>query len=140
MSFIVNPLSYRLTKTKFSKYNWVNLCKYNYKKNFFEDKILENFFLWFKFFLNWINFSILILNSNIYKFNKFLEINIKLIIRKNFFLKKKKKKKKKIFKFNKNKLKNNFFFILKFFIFLKKNIFKKKKKRKIFYLKKKEKK
>ena len=41
MSFIINPLSYRLTKTKFSKFNWVNLSKYNYKKFYFEDKILD---------------------------------------------------------------------------------------------------
>jgi len=139
MSFIVNPLGYRLTKTKFCKYNWVNLNKYNYKKNFFEDKILDNFFLWFKFFLNWINFSILIFNFNILKFNKFLQINIKLIIRKKIENNKKKRKKKKNI-INYFLIKNNFSFFFKFFTFLKKNVYKKKKKNKIIFIKKKKKK
>ena len=96
MSFIINPLGYRLTKTKYSKYCWVSLSKVNYKKNLFEDKNLEKFILWFKFFLNWIGLNISILNFNIIKIYKFLQINIKILIRKKNYLKRKKKIKKRV--------------------------------------------
>jgi len=134
MSFIINPLGYRLTKTKYSKYCWVSLSKLNYKKNLFEDKNLEKFILWFKFFLNWIGLNISILNFNIIKIYKFLQINIKILIRKKNFLKKRKKKKKNALIFNNiNKIfKNNLYF--KYSLFFKKylyyNFIKRKKKNK----------
>ena len=123
MSFIINPLGFRLTKTKFSKYCWVSLSKINYKKYLFEDRNLEKIIFWFRFFLNWIGLNISILNFNIIKIYKFLYINIKILKRKksNF---KKRKRRKKIFLILKNInnkfKKNNFFF--KFILFFKKTI------------------
>lgn len=149
MSYIVNPLSYRLTKTKFSKFNWINLSKINYKKLYFEDKILNNFALWINFFFKWISFSISVVDFNIIKFYKFIQINIKFLIRK-----KKKERKKKFYKkfikkkifnffslFFKKKLLKNFFILKYFFIFKKKNLYNKNNnKYYLFFLKRKRKK
>ena len=123
MSFIINPLGYRLTKTKYSKYCWVSLSKVNYKKNLFEDKNLEKFILWFKFFLNWIGLNISILNFNIIKIYKFLQINIKILIRKKNYLKRKKKIKKRVLILNNiNKIfRNNSYFI--YILFFKKYVY-----------------
>jgi hypothetical protein len=78
MGHIVNPISYRLSRSKFWLSSWNNISKKNYKILIFEDHNLIRIFNWFREFNMWKKFNITITNINFLKFYNKLVININM--------------------------------------------------------------
>ena len=126
MGHLINPITYRLGKTKFWNFTWSNITKKNYKNFISEDLNFNKFVKWLCSILSWTKIGVFISDFNVIKTYNTLDISIFFFLNKlnltNFY-------KKSIFKFS---LKNNFlnfffsFLLNKKFIPLKSGLTKKK--------------
>jgi len=95
MGHLVNPITYRLSKSQFWISSWNCITKKNYKNLFLEDYNLIKFLEWLKIVINWKKLNIDLVSYNITKTFKLLFINI-LFINDNMYPYLSKQKKSKI--------------------------------------------
>ena len=86
MGHLVNPITYRLSKSKYWISSWNNITKKNYKLFFLEDYNIIKFYNWIKVIINWNKLNLEILPLNIIKTYKMMIINLNLLNDDNKFL------------------------------------------------------
>ena len=79
MGYLVNPITYRLSKSKYWISSWNNITKKNLKNFFLEDNNLLKFYNWLKFVLQWKKLKIDIFNIYILKSYKSLILNFDVV-------------------------------------------------------------
>lgn len=138
MGHLINPITYRVGKTKFWKGVWSNVAKKNYKNFLVEDLNFYKIFKWLLSILNWSKIGISLNDFTMIKNFNYLNICIYFFLKKinlNF------NNKKLFYKFSLKSLFIKFFFLKLFYknSFKTKNILQNffKKKKKYNYLKKK---
>lgn len=116
MGHLINPITYRVGKTKFWSFTWANVTKKNYKKFLIEDLNFRKYIKWLFFILQWEKVGIFLHDFKLIK--NFNNIDVSLF----FFMKKLKLSgsyKKSYFNFFVKNSFVNFFFK---FLFYKKSI------------------
>lgn len=78
MGHIINPVSFRLSKSTFWISSWNNITKKNYKMFIFEDQHLKKVINWFRRFYIWKIFNIYISDINIIRNNNKLVVNLNM--------------------------------------------------------------
>ena len=79
MGHLINPITYRLGKTKFWNFTWANKTKKNYKNFLLEDLNSYKFYKWLISVLSWHKIGVFIHDFNflpIYIIGKNILINI----------------------------------------------------------------
>lgn len=114
MGHLINPITYRLGKTKFWNFTWSNITKKNYKNFVYEDLNFNKILKWLFSVLSWTKIGVFISDFTLIKNYNNLDISVFFFLNKlnltNLY-------KKSIFKFS---LKNNFLNFFFSFLFNKK--------------------